>query len=85
VVDEGADIQDAVDAPRWRVDVSDWRVRAERGFSDEVLDGLRSRGHLVETTSRRDTSLGHAHAIEVRGGGYAAATDPRAEGDALGL
>jgi gamma-glutamyltranspeptidase len=29
--------------------------------------------------------MGHAHAIEVTDDGYAAATDPRAEGAALGL
>jgi gamma-glutamyltranspeptidase len=28
--------------------------------------------------------MGHAHAIEVTDHGYAAATDPRAEGAALG-
>jgi gamma-glutamyltranspeptidase len=29
--------------------------------------------------------MGHAHAIECTRGGYAVATDPRADGAALGL
>ena len=33
----------------------------------------------------RDTGMGHAHAIVVRSTGYAVATDPRAEGAAVGL
>jgi gamma-glutamyltranspeptidase len=32
-----------------------------------------------------DTGMGHAHAIQRTAGGYAVATEPRAEGAALGL
>jgi gamma-glutamyltranspeptidase/glutathione hydrolase len=85
VIDDGADVQQAIDAPRWRVSQTDWRVIYEPRFAGDVADGLRERGHEVAPVSAQDGRMGHAHAIEVCEGGYAAATDPRAEGAALGL
>ena len=86
VIDDGRDIQDAIDAPRWVVSPGDWSVRAESRFSARHAAGAAA---AADTTSRRsapfDTGMGHAHAIEVTDYGYAAATDPRAEGAALGL
>lgn len=81
VIDDGDDIQAAIDAPRWAVEPSDWTVVAEPAIGADVIDELASRGHAV----RRGGPNGHAHAIEVRGDGYAAAFDPRSEGAALGL
>jgi len=85
VVDDGADVQAALDAPRWCIDPSNWQMRAERGFAPEMIDGLEGRGHAPRPAPRGDTGMGHAHAIARRPGGYAVATDPRAEGAALGL
>ena len=85
VVDDGLDIQQAIDAPRWVVSPADWSVAAEGRFGDAVLRALRVRGHRVEAVGPYETRMGHAHAIEVTEHGYAAATDPRAEGAALGL
>ena len=85
LVDDGADPQDALDAPRWCVDPSTWALRAERGFPPEWFDALRARGHDPERAPRVDAGMGHAHAIQRTGGGYAVATEPRAEGAALGL
>jgi gamma-glutamyltranspeptidase/glutathione hydrolase len=84
VIDDGRDIQDAIDAPRWVVSPIDWSVRAESRFSHDMLQELSGRGHKVATSAPFDTGMGHAHAIEVTDYGYAAATDPRAEGAALG-
>jgi gamma-glutamyltranspeptidase/glutathione hydrolase len=85
LVDDGADPQDALDAPRWCVEPSDWTLRAERGFGPEWFDGLRARSHDPQRAPRVDTGMGHAHAIQRTAGGYAVATDPRTEGAALGL
>jgi gamma-glutamyltranspeptidase len=85
VVDDGADPQVAIDAPRWRVEPGSGQLLAERRFSTEVLDNLRARGHTVQTTQSLDSGMGHAHAILRTPGGYAIATDPRAEGAAVGM
>jgi gamma-glutamyltranspeptidase/glutathione hydrolase len=85
VVDDGADPQDAIDAPRWCIDPSTWTLRAERTFTPEWFDALRAIGHDAQATGRGDTGMGHAHAIERTDGGYAVATEPRTEGAALGL
>lgn len=85
VIDDGADIQEAIDAPRWRVSPDDWSVACEARFSDEVIEGLEGREHGVTKLGPREVRMGHAHAIEVTEHGYAAATDPRADGAALGL
>jgi gamma-glutamyltranspeptidase / glutathione hydrolase len=85
LVDDGADPQDALNAPRWCIEPSSWTLRAERGFEPEWFDGLRKRGHDPQLAPRVDAGMGHAHAIQRTGGGYAVATEPRAEGAALGL
>jgi gamma-glutamyltranspeptidase/glutathione hydrolase len=85
IVDDGADPQDALDAPRWCIDPSSWSLRAERLFPSEWFDSLRAFGHAVQPTGRGDTGMGHAHAIARTANGYAVATEPRTEGAALGL
>jgi gamma-glutamyltranspeptidase/glutathione hydrolase len=85
IVDDGQDVQRAIDGPRWVVDPRDWSVAAERRLGGLVIQGLRERGHRVRTTAAYDPMMGHAHAIEVTGEGYAGGTDPRAEGAVLGL
>jgi gamma-glutamyltranspeptidase/glutathione hydrolase len=85
VVDDGDDIQRALDAPRWYVEPGRWTVQAEPTLGDDVLASLEARGHRVRRTNPLDSRMGHAHAIAPTGTGYLAATDPRAEGAALGL
>ncbi|HEX6311139.1 MAG TPA: gamma-glutamyltransferase family protein [Acidimicrobiia bacterium] len=85
LVDDGADAQPAIDAPRWRVEPAAGQLMIERRFPGTVLDDLRTRGHAVNETRALDSGMGHAHAILRTRGGYAIATDPRAEGAALGL
>jgi gamma-glutamyltranspeptidase/glutathione hydrolase len=85
MIDDGADPQDALDAPRWCIDPSRWTLRAERTFTQEWFDALRALGHDARPTGRGDTGMGHAHAIERTDGGYAVATEPRTEGAAVGL
>jgi gamma-glutamyltranspeptidase/glutathione hydrolase len=85
VIDDGLDPQAAIDAPRWRVEPWDWRVRVEADLAPDVVAALTARGHQVVEVVARDVGMGHAHAIAVRRPGYAVATDPRAEGAAVGL
>ena len=85
IVHDGLDVQAAIDGPRWFVSPSDWSVAAESRFPPEVLDGLRDRGHRVSGVEPYDPLMGHAHAILATSEGYAAASDPRSEGAALGL
>jgi len=92
LVDGGLDIATAVGAPRWFVDGDEHfappvNVRAERRYQATVLDRLEAMGHPVTRTIPFNGTLGHAHAIELVGGGpaaadgsLAAATDPRSEG-----
>lgn len=86
IIDDGADAQDAIDAPRWRVDPGTWLLHAEPGLGAETIAALEARGHRVRTSPPLDSGMGHAHAIElIDSGGYAVASDPRSEGAALGL
>ncbi len=85
MVDGGLDAQAALDRPRWRVDRFTGALRVESGVGDDVVDGLRRLGHTVAVDVPGDPGMGHANAIELTSSGYAAATDPRAEGAALGL
>jgi gamma-glutamyltranspeptidase len=64
---------------------ADWSIAAESRIGDSVLRTLQIMGHRIEPVGPYETRMGHAHAIEVTDHGYAAATDPRAEGAALGL
>jgi gamma-glutamyltranspeptidase/glutathione hydrolase len=82
---DGDDVQDAITRPRFAVDPGTWSVLAEPRFAAEWLDDLRGRGHDVRTARPFDDGMGHAHAIELLPRGYRVASDPRAEGVALGL
>jgi gamma-glutamyltranspeptidase/glutathione hydrolase len=85
LVDDRDDAQRAVSAPRWTVSPRDGSVTADERFGSSLLNGLRGRGHPVATSSWHDGLFGHAHAIVVTPDGYLGASDPRAEGAAIGL
>ena len=85
IVDDAADPQEAIDAPRWVVSPGDWSVSIEEPAGLGLIDGLRAKGHDVREVGAFDSMMGHAHAIRVDPDGYAGATDPRAEGAVLGL
>jgi gamma-glutamyltranspeptidase/glutathione hydrolase len=84
IVDDGADPQAAIDEPRWRVEPLDWKLRVEQRADPGVVVELAARGHEIIETGAYDPGMGHAHAIALDGHGYAVATDPRAEGAAVG-
>ncbi len=84
-VDDGTDLQAAIHAPRWRVEPGDWSVRIEDRADPMLVAGLATLGHDVRTAPPFDSGMGHAHAIELTGNGYAVAVDPRCEGASAGL
>ncbi len=84
LLDEALDVQEAISAPRWVVDVADGSVSVESRLPREVIDGLRRRGHDVRVLDAYDDLAGHAHAIRVADIGYAGGSDPRSEGAVTG-
>lgn len=84
IIDDELDPQQAIDLPRWTFSSRDWSVAAEAPFGEHWAEALRAKGHTVNL-ARPGAAFGHAHAIQITPDGYVAATDPRAEGAALGL
>ena len=92
IVAHGMNVQEAIERPRWfsfpatdphTVD-SPFELRMEAGFPPETYEGLRRRGHRVLTPR---PSNGGVQAIQVDAarGVYAAGSDPRADGCAIGF
>jgi gamma-glutamyltranspeptidase/glutathione hydrolase len=85
----GLNPQAALDAPRWQVLKDGRRVAIEPGFAPPVYDALAARGHpLVRDTrvAMGEHFFGGGQAIwRLRGGGYLGASDPRREGQAVGI
>jgi gamma-glutamyltranspeptidase len=57
----------------------------EARFDSAWVEDLRRRGHEITDIPAFGHGVGLAHAIDCTGPGYRAASDPRAEGAALGL
>jgi gamma-glutamyltranspeptidase/glutathione hydrolase len=83
VVDYGLDVKAAVSAPRfhhqWVPDV----LRLEPTIPQDVVDGLRRRGHEVEV-GRREWSAAEAIVVDPESGWHYGGNDPRRDGLALG-
>lgn len=80
------DPQTAADAPRWRM-IEGLEVACEPTMPDTVLDGLVKLGHKIQVESP-DNAFGFGGAQLVQrfeGGGYAAGSDPRKDGQAAGF
>lgn len=84
VVDYGMTIQEAVSAPRfhqqWQPDV----LTIERAIPEDVREGLRRRGHVIDV-SPRDWSSAQAIQLEPKAGLHLGGSDPRSDGLALGV
>jgi gamma-glutamyltranspeptidase/glutathione hydrolase len=85
LLDEADDLAAAIAAPRWFLDPADWALLVESRFPSTVVDGLRNLGHRLAVAPRYDALMGHAQAILVTPGGFAATSDPRCEGLASGF
>lgn len=80
------DVQAAVDAPRWRV-TAGLGVACETTFAPQTLEALRALGHDI-TLEAPDSAFGFGGAqlvYRLPAGGYAAASDPRKDGQAVGF
>jgi len=77
----GMDLQDAVDAPRFR-HLDGRRVALETPIDDAVRSALTALGH--EIVDERAIAFGGAQAIMRLPHGYAAGSDPRKDGMAAG-
>jgi gamma-glutamyltranspeptidase/glutathione hydrolase len=83
IFDYNQNPQTASDAPRWYVD-EDFRIALEPGFSPQVVDGLKRRGHtLIENPPSH--LFGGAQLIYCLENGYCAASDHRKDGQAIGF
>jgi gamma-glutamyltranspeptidase/glutathione hydrolase len=81
IVDNGLDIQEAVDVPRCGYNNND-RVEAERGVPQSIREGLSALGHPVVDARG---PLGGAQVVQIDAelGTVAGASDPRKDGTAL--
>lgn len=80
------DVQMAVDAPRWRV-TGGLGVACESTFSPTTLDALRNMGHDIKLEAP-DNAFGFGGAqliAKLENGVYAAGSDPRKDGQAVGF
>jgi gamma-glutamyltranspeptidase / glutathione hydrolase len=77
----GMAIQQAIDAPRFR-HMDGLRVALEAPIGEDVRAGLRALGHQV--IAERGTSFGGAQAVLRLPRGWAAGSDPRKDGTAIG-
>jgi len=84
LLDGGLELHQALEAPRFIVGVADGSVAVESRVPAAVVAGLTDRGHEVSYLDAYDDRAGHAHAIAVTRHGYAAASDPRCDGAAVG-
>src|SRR5262249_28972333 len=81
LVDHGQNPQAALDAPRWFVQ-EDLSVALEPGCVG-LVEELRRRGHAICETAGR--AFGGGQMIWRMDGGYCAASDPRKDGQAVGM
>jgi gamma-glutamyltranspeptidase / glutathione hydrolase len=82
VVDHGAGVEEAIDAPR--VHVEEPYLHCEGGADPVELDLLEARGYDLVRWRRRNLYFGGVSAVEVgRGGSLAAAGDPRRGGHGI--
>ena len=84
MVDFDRNPQAALDAPRWQ-----WRkgltVDFEPGFEDSVIERLKALGHEITVSKERSAEFGRGQAIHRVEHGWCAGSDPRADGQAVGM
>jgi len=84
LADYGQNPQAAIDGPRWRVD-DGLNVNLEPQFSEAVYDELRRRGHQLKIAAPPTEFYGRGQAAYKLDDGYFAASDGRADGQAVGF
>jgi gamma-glutamyltranspeptidase/glutathione hydrolase len=76
--------QAAADAPRWKI-LPNNKLLIEQSYGEAVLKDLADRGHDVEVAPHGSHSFGAAQLIRRLEFGYAAASEPRRDGQAVGF
>ena len=84
LVDYQQNPQAAADAPRWKI-MLDGSLLLEHAIPEEVVRGLAQLGHRVVRASPGSTEFGAAQLIHCLDGAYAAASEPRRDGQAVGF
>lgn len=84
VLDHGQNVQAASDAPRWKITEDQQGVMLEPGFDADVVAELSARGHRLTFAAKDSTEFGAAQLIQCLDGGYAAASERRRDGQAVG-
>lgn len=88
LADHGQNPQACLDAPRWQIE-RDGRVMIEPGFetltSEAVYDQLEAMGHPMRRYRTRNATFGRGQIIYRLEDGYLAASDLRADGQAVGF
>ena len=83
VIDYGLNVQESVSAPRFHHQWVPDKLFVEPAIPEDVIEGLRRRGHRVEV-SVRNWSSAQAIVIDPETGWHLGGTDPRSDGLALG-
>jgi gamma-glutamyltranspeptidase/glutathione hydrolase len=85
VVDFGMNLQAAMDAARFNKDNSGCGVNLEDGYSREVMEQLAAQGHQINLVPRYSQVMGRGNAVmhDDKAGVNFAASDPRADGQAV--
>jgi gamma-glutamyltranspeptidase/glutathione hydrolase len=83
VVDYGMDVQEAVSAPRFHHQWVPDELAVEAAIPEDVLAGLRRRGHNV-VVAERNWSSAQAIVVDPTAGIHYGGSDPRGDGIALG-
>ena len=84
LVDYGQNPQAAADAPRWKITL-DGGVLLEHAIAENVARGLAQLGHRIVRASPGSTEFGAAQIIHRLADTYAAASEPRRDGQAVGF
>ncbi len=84
LVDYGQNPQAAADAPRWKITL-DGGVLLEHAIAETVARGLAQLGHRIVRASQGSTEFGAAQIIHRLADTYAAASEPRRDGQAVGF
>ncbi|MGX1197364.1 gamma-glutamyltransferase family protein [Parvibaculum sp. MBR-TMA-1.3b-4.2] len=86
----GRDPGEAIAAPRWLLGRT-WgaqsiTLKLESDFDPALVDALKAAGHDVELVAPMNDMMGHAGMVTLSPDGrFEAASDPRSDGDAMGL
>lgn len=76
--------QSAADAPRWKV-MPDHKLLIEESYGEKVVKGLADLGHDVVVLPHGSQDFGAAQLIRKMDFGYAAGSEPRRDGQAVGF